>query len=327
MNLRIIILLLLVIVSTGASVWLYLQSGNNEVMAFEGHKLELELENAAKDFQRIKIENHQGVLFSAVKDTDRWIATHLDTVMTFPVDTKKLARLVIDLSQTRVVELKTSQPDFYHRLGVESVRDEDAQSVLIETGGANDASSLLVGRQAAGGRGTYVRQPESQTSVLVDKNYRLPENRSSWLTRDILPFTSTAIRDIVIALNGAPLLNLDRHGESVDGWQISDLAPTETLRYPTVIGQAVDKMLAFNFEAVSPYVPAQWEQQAQLSQLVFTLEDGTEVMAYIASAKQAGYELRFEVPGAKPWFTEWKFVLTESQARPFLLSRDMMVQG
>ena len=325
MNLRIIILLLLVTASTGASVWLYLQSATSEVQQSEGNKLKQELVNAAKDMQRIKIENHQGVLFSAVKDTDRWIATHLDTVMTFPVDMKKLSRRANDLTRTEVVELKTSQPENYHRLAVESVRDEDAQSVLIETGGTSDVVSLLVGHHAAGGRGTYVRQPESETSVLVDKVYNLPETASSWLTRDILPFTSTSISDIVIALDGAPLLKLDRHGESVDGWQMTDLTASEALRYPTVVGQAVDKILAFNFEAVSPYVAANWNKQAQLSQIIFTLEDGSEVMAYLASSQPGSYALRFEVPGATPWFTEWKFMLSENQARPFLLSRDMMV--
>ncbi|WP_161599161.1 DUF4340 domain-containing protein [Alteromonas sp. RKMC-009] len=320
MNLRVLILSGLVAVSAGVAGWLQSHSDRTTREASAEHELQSELATAAKDIQRIKIETHEGVVFAAVKDTDRWIATHLDTIMTFPVDMKKLAKFANALNSLEVLEPKTSQPEFYHRLGVESVRDNDARSLLIEIGGEKEAFSLLVGRSASGNRGTYVRQPEASTSLLVNKTLPLPEKRSDWLSREIFAFNSSDISAVDVEIEGQPLLTLNREGETADGWQIAGYdEATAALRYPTIVGQTVDKMLRFDFDGVKPFLQHKWSEVSLISQVIFSLEDGSEVMAYLSAPDPRGrFQLWIDTPDSPRWISEWVFELSEYQARAFL---------
>lgn len=317
---RMAALLLIAISTGGVSWWLHQRGAAQSQQHSTEQQLLADIIDTTSGVQRVKIEDQNGVLFSAVRDSERWLATHLDTITTFPADTNKLAELVNQLVQMRVVETKTSNPDRYTRLGVESVRDSGAQSVLIELGGAQDVFSLLIGRRADNGTGTYVRQPEEAMSLLVDKSFSLPEQNASWLSRRVLPWGADNVRRITVHKPGRPPLELNNPGVQSADWQVQ----TESQADSHVSARRVQEVLAFQFSSVSPYLPQQW-QDADIITRIDIEGRGAEVLTLLMTNSHGDeyIQMRVTTETNAEWFTEWEFGLTEYQALPLLFNTQL----
>lgn len=318
--LRLFVLVLIAIGSGGVSWWLLERDTAQSQQHSAGKQLLADIASTASDIQRVKIEDQNGVLFSAVKDSDRWLATHLDTIMTFPADTKKLAELANQLMQLKVLEPKTANPERYTRLGVENVRDSGSQSVLIELGGRQDVFSLLVGRSAVNGRGSYVRQPEEATSLLVDKYFSLPEQTAAWLSSEILPWEADDVRRIAITRPQSPLLEINKSDEQPAKWQVSQPEQTTFAAAESeALTRRVTGLLNFEFNSVKPYLPQTWSNIAEITRIDIEGQEGEILTLLLAFGHGDDFvQLRIETQSSGQWFTEWEFGLTEYQAAPFL---------
>ncbi|MBU2979123.1 DUF4340 domain-containing protein [Alteromonas sp. C1M14] len=325
MSLRILILALLTFGAGSFVWWVELQTQREDEQHSAEQSLAVDIARAAKDIQRIKIENHNGVLFSAVKEKDQWLATHLDTIMTFPSDTGKLAQFAGALTNIAVVESKTANAENYTRLGVESVRSEDAQSVLVEIGGPREVFSLLVGRMAKGQRGTYVRQPEEQTSMLVSERIPLPATQGDWLSRDVMPFKEKMLLSVVKEVTGTSPLDFERKEDGE--WTIPSV-DEGALYHPLAVSEAVNGLMHIDYEAVKPFLQHEWNEVTIAQQWLFTLEDESKVWLYVSTPDENGhYQLWINTPDSPHWVSEWVFVLSEYQVQPFEVSLSTLLQS
>ncbi|MEG3766135.1 DUF4340 domain-containing protein [Alteromonas sp. 14N.309.X.WAT.G.H12] len=325
MSLRILILALLTFGAGSFVWWVEYQTQREEQQHSAEQSLAKDIAAAAKDIQRIKIEDHSGVLFSAVKENDQWLSTHLDSIMTFPSDTAKLAQFASALTDVEVVESKTADADNYYRLGVESVRSEDAQSVLVEIGGQREVFSLLVGHKAKGRRGSYVRQPEEETSMLVSERIPLPQTSGDWLSRDVMPFKEKMVAKIERESNNLPPLQFvpTENGE----WSIPSIDENQ-LYHPSAVSEAVAGLMHFDFETVKPFLQHEWNEVTIAQQWVFTLHDESKVWLYVSAPDPNGQsQLWIHTPDSPQWISEWVFMLSEYQVQPFSVSLANLLQS
>jgi len=116
----------------------------------------------------------------------------------YPADWDRLKTMLSDLSQAEVVEQKTSNADYYARLGVEDVSAAEAAGVMIEFAEPSGIPALIVGNSATGREGQYVRLASGKVSVLIDQQLDLPTERSQWLDRDIIDVSRDEVVEVSI---------------------------------------------------------------------------------------------------------------------------------
>jgi len=165
-------------------------------------------------------------------------------------DAGAIRRLLLQLSEARVVEPKTSNPDLYVRLGVEDVSVQGGEGVLLEIDGAAASRRLIVGEvETLAGRGTYVRRPGEKPSYLVSEEMRPARSPEKWLDPDLLDVPPSLIQTVTIRHEDGVelrLLGIDGHlaldripegralsspsatspiGRSLEGLRLEDVLP------------------------------------------------------------------------------------------------------
>jgi len=116
----------------------------------------------------------------------------------YPADWSRLKALLSALAAAEVVEEKTSNPEFYSRLGVEDISGDGASGTLIEFAPATGLPALIVGNKATGREGQYVRLAEAQSSALLDRELDLPADRTQWLDQSIIDIADGEVVEVSI---------------------------------------------------------------------------------------------------------------------------------
>lgn len=168
----------------------------------------------------------------------------------YAADAGAIRRLLLRLSEARIVEPKTSNPELYARLGVEDVSAGSGEGVRLEIDGPAASRQLIIGEvETLAGRGTYVRRPDEEPSYLVSEEMRPARSPEKWLDPDILDVPPSLIQAVTIRHDDGEelrLLGIDGHlavaripegralsspsatspiGRSLEGLRLEDVLP------------------------------------------------------------------------------------------------------
>ena len=116
----------------------------------------------------------------------------------YRADWDTLKGLLSSLSSAEVIEVKTDNPEYYTRLGVEDVGSEKAAGVLVEFSQDSGIPPVIVGNNAKARSGQYARLRDSAESVLIDSRVNLPKQQSGWLDKVIIDISDAEVVEFVI---------------------------------------------------------------------------------------------------------------------------------
>ncbi len=140
--------------------------------------------------------------FSLVRTETGW---GLKDRWRYPVHFDKVKTALVGLSELKLLEAKTSDPERYKRLEVEEPDAEEAQSVRFEVkdGDGKTMASGVIGKLnpslfGEGGGGTYLRRGEDAQSWLAVGEVTLGKTRNDWLRREIVDIAAEKVRRAVI---------------------------------------------------------------------------------------------------------------------------------
>lgn len=154
----------------------------------------------------------------------------------YPADTAALRALLLQLSEARKLEAKTSRKDRYAALGVEALDAPKATGARIEIEGVGTPVAILVGRSAPQlGGGTFVREPGAAQSWLVSGSIVVEREPERWLEKRIADIAPERVQRVVATRDGKPFV-LARSSGSVPALQDAEsdeLAPAATGAAPT----------------------------------------------------------------------------------------------
>src|SRR5690606_9615303 len=159
------------------------------------------LEARLNEVERVRVEGRgRGVTIERRDGT--WVVKEADG---YPALVNRVRQTLVGLAQLRIIEPKTSNPDFFKRLGVEDPKADGSNSVLLtlEYKAGSKVATLVVGndrRSAAPGTGPglYVREPDSTQSLLVEGSLELSVDAFNWFERDLFDIRSDRVRRIEI---------------------------------------------------------------------------------------------------------------------------------
>lgn len=150
----------------------------------------------------VRIESG-GTSFSLERrDDGEWVSPEKDG---YPVDTEQVRKMIVGLSDMRLVEAKTIRADRFARLQVEDVGAEGAESRLLRLEGEGEEAlvEVIVGKARSrftGGveGGTYVRRPGEQQAWLASGRVEVKVSVDDWLRNDIMHLPSDSIRRVEV---------------------------------------------------------------------------------------------------------------------------------
>lgn len=190
-------------------------------LAFPG--LAQRLQGAA----RIVATRHDGTL-EVTRRGETWV---LPAKGGYPVRQEKVRELLVGLTELRLTEPRTANPEMLDRLGVEDPARAGATSTLLRVLDGQGAviAELVIGRRRVRTQGNvpesaYVRRPGENQAWLAEGRIPVDSDPQLWLDRDIANFPRERIRRIAVAREGQPPLVLARSGEPDGTLRITDPA-------------------------------------------------------------------------------------------------------
>ncbi len=121
----------------------------------------------------------------------------------FPADSEMVRRVLIQLSQLRLMERKTEMPERYPRIEVSDLDAEDAKSTLltVKSGSGDVLADLIVGKTKNGlagatGKGVYLRKAGEKQSWLARGELDLRKGVNAWLAKGIVDVGGDRIKRI-----------------------------------------------------------------------------------------------------------------------------------
>jgi hypothetical protein len=119
----------------------------------------------------------------------------------YPADAAKVRKLIIALTDAKIVEQKTSTPESYAKLGVEDLTVEGATGTRIELAGGKTPVNVIVGKPST--RQTFVRRAGEAPSWLVTSTIEVSTTPvDAWLRRELLDVSGDRVQAAEVSIGG-----------------------------------------------------------------------------------------------------------------------------
>lgn len=189
-------------------------------------------------------------LATLVRRDDGWVLAERHD---YAADMGRIRKNLIALAEARILEEKTANPEFYHRLDVEDIEKDSAGGLELTLAAGENRTVLLIGRQAAGGNDqVYVRRSGEAASWLVAASLDLPREASQWLDRQLTDIKAARVRSVTISQPGGEILRIGKATAEATDFTVAELPAGRQLPYPAVANPIAGALDGLTFEDVEP---------------------------------------------------------------------------
>jgi hypothetical protein len=267
---RLVILLVLALLVIAAAIWL---SGQRSLRRDDtaGARALPALSSALNEVSEIRlVKAGDQTAVTLKRADDHWQVAERAG---HPTDSSKVRKLLIDLSDLKVVEQKTENPANYAVLGVEDVKEPTATGVRIDIAGLAQPVSLIVGKDA-GSRSSYARPAQSAQSIAVTPSISLDTDPKNWLDRSLFDIPATSVQQVRIRDANGHNYTVKRESRDQTDFTVPDLPKGRKLASPTIANSASTALGALTFDDVRP-AAAPPSSPKGVARAEFRLFDGT----------------------------------------------------
>ena len=310
------VLIVFVLIALGVGAWLIQKPMQNT--AIETKLVLADFGSFADALQSVRIENAQGMLFNVKNVDGEWMAAVEAGQPSYPVSQQKLAELVQTLVQAKLLEAKTSKTEHHSRLGLQSIIAEDSIATLVYLSTSTKSWTLLVGKSASSGLGSYVRKPAAKQSWLSDKNVPLPVDQFSWLKQPILPYQQEDI--VSVARVDKNNWHMTRDPQS-NAFQLDVLPQGRTLQYDSILDAMASGLTALNFEALVRLEDELISSMDIVTELEVTTLQGTSFKVTVGQIEAQHY-LYFTGENKEIYWQQWVYQVSNFSAQQLIKTVD-----
>jgi hypothetical protein len=217
-----------------------------------------------------------------------WIIPEKDG---YAADTGALRDLLLAIAEARKLEQKTSNSEYYERLGVEDPAEEGSTGVLVTSKDLGDADFALILGDAVQGEYRYVRVANAAESWLVDRNPDVPQGAGGWLAPAILDIPSSRIESASITHGDGSRIRIRKSDPEAANFEVLDIPEGRELSYPSVANGIAGALSGLTLEDVRKTAPSDGAGAPAAGGTTlteYTTFDGLRIT--IASSVEAGAE-------------------------------------
>ena len=203
--------------------------------------------------------------------------------LNYEADTQPIKDLLINLSQIRLGELVTNNPDHHERfrliappVKLEGWRKElHANSVTLLNGDGTLILSLLLGKERNNGEGQYVRHSGSNKVYLIQERLSVDSTVEDWLIKDLLALESAQIAGLKIQNDEESSFAINRDSAEADWQPVSEIINIPDAKQ---INKILDRLASLSFTKLyeADLAPEKFEDSAIVDEtLLVSLFDGS----------------------------------------------------
>lgn len=174
------------------------------------------LREQVNDIDAINIVGVDETLVRLRRERDRWRVLEKSG---YEADFALIHDLLRDLAQAHRVEERTSNPQWYPRLGVADPDGSDSTGALVSFP-ETDLPEVIVGNADGAGIGRYMRIRGEATSWLTDRSPEVPATPLEWLERAIMDIPASELSEITIRHPDGDTVQLRPAGEESEQWVV-----------------------------------------------------------------------------------------------------------
>lgn len=257
---------------------LVLRSDDDYETARSGQLLLPDFKAVANNVTEVAVTRRDEGQFLTVHRRDgRWAVSARSG---YPADVSQLRQLIIALADAKIVEEKTSNPDFYEKLGV-GAPEEGGKGTTVTARVGENSYSVVFGNTAQGDY-RYARIVGEATSYLVDQNPDLPQSANDWLDPDIVDIGSGQVRRVVITHNDGETITIEKTAEEQTDFDVLDIPAGRELSYPTIGNGIAGALGNLELEDVRKRIDGD-----PATTVVFETWDGLTVTANVVSEEDS----------------------------------------
>ncbi len=213
----------MIAVAVGAAVYFY-ASNQNQTSVSANSLLIPNLSENLNSITKFTVKNASDSLLTSVSKSEKgWV---VDNRAGYEANVKEVRDVFTTLSEAKLVEAKTSNPDNYPRLGVEDINASDAQGVLVSIEGLPNPVAIIFGNDGSSGKNTqFVRNEREEKSWLINKKINFGRDTTDWLQKNLLDIPPERINTIQIRHPDGAIINISNTGNAAYEFELDATAP------------------------------------------------------------------------------------------------------
>ena len=229
----------------------------------------------------------------------------------YRADWDKVRELLSGLAQAVLVEPKTANPEYYDRLGVEDVNLESASGTMVSFAPETGLSPVIVGNNARGRTGHYVRLADSESSALIDTVMNVPAERSAWLETSIVDIPDAEVVEVEITHPDGEVVKIFKASADDENFQLQNVPEGREAKSDWSVNALGNVLSGLELDEVAVGEDLDWEGASHLYLLT---ADGLVIEASILerSGPEEGGESEFWIHLEAQLFTTGVGAGTES---------------
>jgi len=221
------LLILIAVLAMGIFAY-YFKANSNSNAVDANSSLIPGLEENLKTVTKFVVTKAGNVPVSEVSKSDKgWVVDNRDG---YTANIAAVRGLFENLSEAKLVEAKTSNPDNYAKLGVEDIDSKQSQGVQFTLEGLQDDVNIIFGKDGSSGKNTqFVRRVGEPQSWLVNKKLNIKRSVTDWLKKDLIDIPPERIKSMQIIHSDGEVINIANDGEEAYKFTL-DATPPEGMK-------------------------------------------------------------------------------------------------
>ncbi len=268
------LIILIVFLLIGAGVY-FSSTAKNSINTSEsiGSEIFSELQSSLNDVSELQVLGAGNqVLSTLLRSETGWFVKERNQ---YPADISKIRSALLSLAEAKIVEQKTSNPDLYSKLGVESIEQSDAQGVKAIVRYGAQTNELIVGKPGPQmNKSRYVRPANSETSWLIDKKIDLKYQPDYWLRKDILSIEPSEVAAVTIVLQDNSKLEIKNRSEDNE-FEVANLTDPDSQVVEAELHQVTNALSSFQLLDVAE--SADFKDTKPAMNVIYQLKSGVDI--------------------------------------------------
>jgi hypothetical protein len=209
-----------------------------------------DLAAALGEVERVTVVKANGETVATLeKRPERWVVADKHG---YPADIAKLRQALTALSEAKVLELKTANPELYVRLGVEDVSGANAAGISVAfTAPGRELPAVILGN-AEGANFRYARLAGEAQSYLIDRNPDVPRTAAQWVDSQIIDLRSDRVREVTIRHADGEVVRISKDSAELANYAVAGVPAGRELSYPGVANVIGNALRELKLEDVEP---------------------------------------------------------------------------
>jgi hypothetical protein len=214
-----------------------------------------ELAAVVNEVDWLRVSGGDGTIATLERRGGQWVVVEANA---YPAAWPALQRLLSDLAAAEVVEVKTANPAYYDRLGVEDPAAGSPGLVLAFRESAG-LPSVIVGKRAQARGGQYLRRTDSERSVLIDRELEVPGERVDWLDRRVVDVSRDEVVEVAIQHADGESILARKISADDENFSLEGVAEGYEPRSAWTVDSLANALESLDLEAVVPADGIDWE--------------------------------------------------------------------